>query len=114
MPKKKLENLVSTKSDTEKVYDAFLRRYRKFWDTGSGMNEHDIVEMWDDWVESLDSVEHIKKFSNVANSVDYLLECVNQPGFDKVVVRDPGDHNNNFLVLDRDFADKVLVLGDIP
>lgn len=112
MSKKKLENLVSTKSDTEKVYDAFLRRYRKFWDTGSGMSEHDIVDMWDDWVESL-PVEHIKKFSNIANPVDYLLERVNQPGFNSVVIRDPGD-NKNFLIMDREFADKVLVLGDIP
>lgn len=113
MSKKKLGNLVSTKSDTDKIYDAFLRRYRKFWDTGSGMREHDIVEMWEDWVGSLDSVEHIKKFSNKGEPVDYLLDRVNQPGFNGVVIRDPGG-GNEFLVMDREFADKVLVLGDIP
>lgn len=113
MPKKKLDNLVSTKSDTQKVYDAFLRRYRKFWDTGSGMREHDIVEMWDDWVESLDSVERIKKFSKVASPIDYLIEVLNRPGFNKVVIRNPSD-NNEFLLLDREFADKVLVLGEVP
>jgi hypothetical protein len=109
-----LNNLVTSKTDTEKVYDAFWRRYRRFWDdAGSGMREHDIVELWEEWIREAEGLEHVKKFSNFAEPVDYLLERINEPGFDRVVIRDPG-HRGDFIILNRDFADKVLVLGDVP
>lgn len=112
--KQDLSGLVTTRTDTEKVYEAFLRRYRRFWDdAGSGMREHDIVELWEEWLRETDGVDHIKKRSNMGDPVDYLLERVNEPGFDRVVIRDPGDRGE-FIILDRQFADKVLVLGDVP
>ena len=112
--KSALSELVATRTDTEKVYDAFVRRYRRFWDdAGSGMREHDIVELWEEWLRETDGVEHIKKFSNRASPVDYLLERVNEPGFNRVVIRDPSSHED-FIIVERPFADKVLVLGDVP
>lgn len=111
---KKLENLVETRTDMEKIYDAFLRRYRKFWDdAGSGMREHDIEELWHEWLKETKKVEIVQKKSNRGQSVDYLLERVNEPGFNRVVIHDPGNANE-FLIIDRDFAEKVLVLGDLP
>lgn len=110
---KKIKSIVSTKNDTEKVYEAFLRRYRRFWDdAGSGMREHDIEDLWHEWLEGTEKVELVKKFSNLAGSIDYLIDRVNEPGFNRVVIRDPGN-SNNFLILDREFADKVLVFGDV-
>ena len=110
----KLDGLVSGRSDTEKLYDAFLDRYRRFWDdAGSGMREHDIVELWEDWLKDTPGVEQVRKYSNLAEPLDYLLERVNKPGFNSVVVRDPGD-SKGFLIVDRGFADKALVLGYVP
>jgi len=105
---------VLSKSDTEKVYDIFLRRYRRFWDdAGTGMREHDIVELWEEFLGERHGVELVKKFSRLAESVDYLLDRVNQPGWNNIVIRDPGN-NNHFLILERDLAEKVLVLGEVP
>ena len=110
----KVKVLVTTKGDMEKIYDAFLRRYKKFWDdAGSGMREHDIEDMWHEWLEETKQVELVKKFSNLASSIDYLIDRINEPGFDRVVIHDPGN-SSNFLILGRDFANKVLVLGDVP
>lgn len=114
MPKNKLESLESSKTFTEKLYDVFLRRYRRFWDdAGSGMREHDIVELWEEWLEERKGVEHVRKFSNLASPVDYLLERVNEPGWNRVVIHDPSD-SKNFILVDRDFAEKVLVLDEVP
>lgn len=113
MPKG-LEDIVTAKTTTEKLYDVFLGRYRRFWqDAGSGMREHDIVELWEEWLREHKDLEHVRKFSNLASPVDYLLERVNDPGFDRMVVRDPSNASN-FILMDRDFAEKVLVLNDIP
>lgn len=112
--KNNLESLSSSKTFTEKLYDAFLRRYRRFWDdAGSNMREHDIVELWEEWLGEHKSLEHVRKFSNLASPTDYLLERLNEPGWNKVVIRDPSD-SKNFILVERDFADKVLVLGDVP
>lgn len=109
-----LNNLVTSKTDTEKVYDAFWQRYRRLWDdAGSGMREHDIVELWEEWIKETEGLEHVKKFSNLAEPVDYLLERINEPGFNRLVIRDPSSRGD-FIILERDFADKVLVLGGVP
>lgn len=112
--KKDLESLRATPTPTEKIYGVFLERYRRFWeDAGTGMREHDIVDMWEDFLREMKGVEHIRKFSDLASSVDYLLEKVNQPGWDRVAIRDPG-HKDYFILVDRDLAEKAAVLGHLP
>jgi len=112
--KEDLKGFAVCKNMTEKLYDIFLNRYRAFWDdAGSGMREHDIVDMWEDWLRDLKGVEHIKKFSMVGDAVDYLLEKVNEPGWNRVAIRDPSD-NKRFILVDGDFAERALVLGAIP
>ena len=112
--KKFLESLKESKNVTEKLYDVFLEKYRSIWDdAGSGMREHDIVEVWEDLLRGMKGVEHVRKFSSVAESVDYLLEKVNAPGWDRVVVRDPS-HRDNFIIVERAFAERALVLGGLP
>jgi hypothetical protein len=108
----KTDGWVVTKTDTEKLYEIFLRRYQHLWG-GSGMTERDIVDMWDDWLRNLEGVEHVRKFSNMAEGIDYLLEEVNKPGWDRLVIRDPSD-SRRFIILERGLAEKALVLGALP
>jgi hypothetical protein len=107
-----LGDWVLSKSDTEKLYDIFLQRYRHLWG-GSRMAERDIMDMWEDWLRGLEGVEHIRQFSNMAESIDYLLEEVNKPGWDRIVIRDPA-YDKRFIIVERDFAEKTLVLGSLP
>lgn len=112
--KSDLEGLCTTKTATEKLHEAFREKYSRIWqDAGTGMREHDIVEVWEDILSGMKGVEHIKKLSDLASAVDYLIERVNKPGWDKVVIRDPGS-GNNFIVIDRDLADKIVVLEHLP
>ena len=108
----KTDGWVVTRTDTEKLYDIFLQRYQSLWG-GSGLKETDIMDMWEEWLRELEGVEHIRKFSNMAESIDYLLEEINKPGWDRVVIRDPGSYEK-FIIVERDFAEKALVLGALP
>lgn len=112
MNKEDLEGWVSSKTSTEKLYRIFFERYQKLWG-GSGMRERDIEVMWWDLLDETEGVEHVRKFSDMAESTDYLLERVNEPGWSRVVIRDPCG-TKSFIVLDRDFAERVLVLGAFP
>lgn len=107
-----ISDWVVTRTDTEKLYDIFLQRYRSFWG-GSGLRETDIMDMWEDWLRELEGVEHIRQFSNMAESIDYLLEEINKPGWDRLVIRDPSD-TRRFVIVGRDLAEKALVLGVLP
>lgn len=112
--KKDLESFRTKPTPTEKLYEVFLERYRSFWDdAGSGMREHDIGEMWEDYLKEMKGVEHVRKFSDLASPVDYLLERVNQPGWDRVAIRDPG-YKDYFILVDRELAEKAVVLGHLP
>jgi hypothetical protein len=107
-----IDGWVVTKTDTEKLYDIFLQRYQSLW-SGSGLRESDIMDMWNDWLSNLEGVEHIRQFSNIAESIDYLLDEINKPGWDRVVIRDPCDYKI-FIIVERDLAEKALVLGALP
>ena len=114
MTKGDLGSLRTKPTPTEKVYEVFLERYRRFWqDAGTGMRDHDIVEMWEDFLKGMKGVEHVSKRSDLASSVDYLLERVNEPGWDRVAIRDPG-HRDNFILVERALAEKAVILGAIP
>lgn len=112
--KKDLAGFQTTPTTTEKLYEIFLEKYRRVWDdAGSGMREHDIEEVWQDILRDIKGLEHVRKFSTFAESVDYLLEKVNEAEWDRIAIRDPG-HKDNFILVDRDFAEKALVLGSLP
>jgi len=112
--KSDLEGLCTTRTATEKLYEAFREKYSRIWqDAGTGMRDHDIVDLWEDILSAMKGVKHIKKLSDLASPLDYLIEQVNKPGWDKVVIRDPGQ-SGNFIVIERDFADKIVVLGHLP
>jgi hypothetical protein len=68
---------------------------------------------WYDYLTRLESVEHIKKFSNYASPTDYLIETINSSlPFDKFIIRVEG--HDQFIIIEKDFAEKVLVLGALP
>lgn len=112
MNKSDLDGWVSTRTSTEKLYDIFLERYRLLWD-GSGMRERDVEQMWWEFLDGTGGVEHIRKFSDMAEATDYLLERVNDPEWSRLVIRDPCG-TKSYIVLDRDFAERALVLGSLP
>lgn len=114
MNKADLDEWVSSRTSTEKLYRIFLERYRLLWqDAGSGMRERDIEYMWWELLDSTKGVEHVRKFSDMAEATDYLLERVNDPGWNRLVIRDPCG-TKSFILLDRDFAERALVLGAVP
>ena len=111
----KTDGWVLTRADTEKLYDIFLQRYHSLWEelrasTASTPPPWPTPPPWEEWLRGLEGVEHIRKFSNAAESIDYLLEEINKPGWDRVVVRDRGPYEK-FIIVERDFAEKILVLG---
>lgn len=112
MNKADLDEWVVTRTMTEKLYEIFLERYRMLWG-GSGMRERDIEEMWRELLDSTEGVEHVRKFSDMGESIDYLLERINRPDWNRLVIRDPCGRNS-FILLDRDFAERALVLGAVP
>lgn len=112
--KRSLESLRTSPTSTERLYEIFHARYKRVWDdAGSGMREHDIVEVWEDILRGMKGVEHIRKFSGLAEPADYLMERVNEPGWNRLVIRDPGERGN-FIIVDRAFAERALVLGGLP
>ena len=112
MNKSDLDEWVVNRTMTEKLYGIFLERYRMLWD-GSGMRERDIEDMWWEFLDSTEGVEHVRKFSDMGESIDYLLERINRPDWNRLVIRDPCG-TKGFILLDRDFAEKALVLGAVP
>lgn len=98
-----------TQSSTEKVFDAFAQKYLKL---AKGKSQAHNFEIWLRYLDEVPEVEHVRQFSTMADSVDYLLESINERG-DRFIIRDPEDRNN-FILIDKDFAEKVLMLGCLP
>lgn len=46
--------------------------------------------------------------------LDTLLEMIYSGSIDKVLVKDPDAATGGFILMSRDFAKKVLVLGGLP
>lgn len=98
-----------TASSTEKVYGAFVHKYLNLVKGKS--RAHDL-EIWLRYLDQIPELEHVRQFSTMAESVDYLLESINKGG-DRFVIRDPEDRSN-FILIEKDFAEKVLMLGCLP
>lgn len=84
-------------TELERIYDAFERKFV------SGK-----FSSWR-WMEYLGGLGLEK------SSYDLLLESLYSGKFDKVAVKDPmRDTPGLIIVMDREFAKKVLVMGDLP
>lgn len=111
---------VLTKTNAEKLEKIFFDRFTKLRNdcAEKRLSSFALKDTWIDFVSSLDGVEHVRKFSNLASEIDYLLEIINQNlPFDKFILHDLGMkmwESPSFIIVERDFAEKILVLGFLP
>lgn len=90
------ENLVMTATESEKLQKIFSRKYPSI--------------PWEDYISGLEGMEYVRKISNLATTTDYLLEVINRGDFNKYVIRCPA-HRDNFIILTKEAAEKVLAIG---
>ena len=93
-------------TELEKIFRIFEKKWL-------ANNVHRNGPIWYDYLKSM-GLESITSDTSLASPLDYLLERVYSGNFDKVVVRDPDPSSGGFILMDRDFANKILVLGDLP
>lgn len=81
------------------------------------------MEDQDEWIEYLDNlegVEHIRKFSTLSDTFDLLFDVINKEPFNRMIIEDEAWHRggwpraSSFILIDRDFANVVLALGELP
>lgn len=110
-----LENLVMVKSDSDKIFSAFARKLNKILpDNGAWRSVNTREQDWADYLHSVKGLEYIRKLSTVSSTVDHLLDAINESFLERFVIRDPLDIHNNFILIEKDLAQKILVLGDLP
>lgn len=99
-----------TRTDTEKLHVIFAKKSSRL-DVSSFHSRGFPEQDWIDYLRTL-PVEHIRRLSDHTNTVDHLLEAMNEnPG--RVVIRDPAVRDN-FIIVEKSFAQTVLVMGDLP
>lgn len=97
-----------TKTNAEKIAEIFDKKRASF-----NYERRNAQQFWYSYLDSLEGVEHIRKFSDYASPLDYLLEAINSNlPFNKFIIKVEG--HDQFLLIDKDFAEKVLVLGHLP
>lgn len=119
----------------EALFEIFEERMSQMCSVVPSDNSKSIVS--DEWFSYLDSLYPavecirptelfrsrqvvVKKKGNFP-VLSFLADRINEGGFDGFVIEDPGvsHHHNptfgpNLLLVDRDFADKALLMGCLP
>lgn len=126
-----LNQFRQTKTLTEKIYEIFKKKFLSF-DTGRPVGgprtwrvqEHKALQCdrWKDYLNSLDKIEYIYKFSSITDTSEHLLDLINKEPFNRIIIWDPAmaskeiwaDTRENYIIIDRDFANVVLALGELP
>ncbi len=102
-------------TDTEKLFDIFKNKLYKI--ESKEKSRHRAGQAWKDYLGSIPEIKYIYNFSDNETPVGYLLEEINssEGGFNKFVIRDPYSYGKDyFIILEKEFAMKVLVLGSLP
>lgn len=104
-----LKDLVMTKTEGEKLFHIFSKKFLLKY-TSSGC----AIDDWNDYIDSIEGVDHIRKFSEYySDPVEHLLESINiRPG-ENFVIRDPCNRDC-FILIEKELAQKILVLGALP
>lgn len=105
----KCDDYQVVRSEADKLWSIFRNKHEKLkWDI------FPPSLTWPKYLEEL-GVERVCQYSHMMSPVNYLIERVNEGPFDKIIIHDPAtSEDRGFLLLDRDFAQKVLVLGELP
>jgi hypothetical protein len=107
-----LSDLVMTKTEGEKLFHIFSKRFLQKH-TVSGLRKMD-EDGWNDYLDSIEGVQHIRKFSEYySDPVEHLLEFINLNPGEKFVIRDPCNRDF-FILIEKELAQKILVLGVLP
>ena len=86
-------------TELERIQAAFERKFDQF----SG---NDARYRWSRYLVDIGLEQSL---------VEILFENLYAGNFDKVAVKDPdGTSSSSIIIMDREFAKKVLVLGDLP
>jgi hypothetical protein len=98
-------------TELEKIHRSFEKKWqhKKWHHAGRGL----IQVEWHDYLVKELGLEVVSSETSLASPLDYLLERIYSGNFDRVVVRDPCP-SKGFILMGKDFAHKVLVLGDLP
>ena len=95
----------------ENELDKIKRFFSEKWDTFGG---NDGRARWSRYLAEL-GLDHIISETYYADPTDYLLyKIYSEDMKDKVVIKDPDASLRGFIVMPKDFAEKVLVLGGLP
>lgn len=116
-----LMELVVSETVTEKLQGIFTQKYLSITDERFLDRAAANYQKWSDYLNNLDGIRYIEKFSNIANQTDYLIEEINNNlPFNKIILKDLFYHANihakrdNFILIDVEVAEKILVLGMLP
>jgi hypothetical protein len=102
-------------TDTEKLFDIFKNKLYKI--ESKEKSRHRAGQAWKDYLGTIPEIKYILNFSEKDTPVGYLIEEINscEDGFNKFIIRDPFSFGKDyFIILEKEFAMKVLVLGSLP
>ena len=95
----------------ETELDKIKRFFSEKWETFGG---NDGRVRWSRYLTEL-GLDHLLSETYFADPTDYLLEKIYSEDMkDKVVIKDPDASLRGFIVMPKEFAEKVLVLGGLP
>ena len=101
----------------DKLFRIFEQKRRSliFSKLPASMGDPKCVKRWTNYIKKIKGAEYIEpKESSMcdSDSLGQLLKIINDsPNFEKFVIR---LGHNEFVVVEKELANKILVLGDLP
>lgn len=93
-------------TELEKIHSIFQSKWESGKFEGNGGRHN-----WNEYLQGL-GLEIVGPFWT--DPLDAILEMIYSKNLSKIVIKNPDEHGGEFILLDRDFAKKVLVLGELP
>lgn len=107
-----LRGLVMTKTETEKLLDIFrLKCIRVI--SGVDKDWSACHRKWKNYLRGIEGIEYVGKLSDYSDQLDDMLESINSRTGERFVIRDPHERSN-FIIIEKELARTILVLGALP